>query len=76
MSDRLEDASKDFEKLVELSSPDTQQKARALLKLGRIYIKLGNTASAKQSLENALEIDRKIDVFTPAERAEIKSIIQ
>ena len=76
MANRLGDAAKDLEKLVELSSSDTRQKARALLKLGRIYAKLGDMVSAKQRLENALEIDRKIDVFTPAERAEIKSIIQ
>jgi tetratricopeptide (TPR) repeat protein len=76
MPNRLEDAVKDLEKLVELSSSDTQQKARALLKLGHIYAKLGNMVSAKQRLEKALEIDRKIDVFTPAEQAEIKNIIQ
>jgi len=76
MSNRLKDAVKNLEKLVELSSSDTQQKARALLKLGRIYTKLGDKVSAKQRLENAIEIDRKIDVFTPAERAEIKSMNQ
>ena len=76
MSNRLGDAAKDLEKLVELSSSDTQQKARALLKLGRIYAKLGDMVSAKLRLENAIEIDRKIDAFTPAERAEIKNIIQ
>jgi len=76
MPTRLGDAAKDFEKVVELSSSDTQQKAKALLKLGRIYVKLDDMVSAKRRLESASEIDRKIDVFTPAERAEIKSITQ
>jgi tetratricopeptide (TPR) repeat protein len=76
ISNRLNDAVKDLEKLVELSSSDTQQKARALLKLGRIYAKLGNKISSKQRLDKAMEIDSKIDVFTSAERAEIKSMNQ
>ena len=76
MPDQLGNAAKDFEKVVELSSSDTQQKAKALLKLGRIYVKLDDMVIAKRRLESASEIDRKIDVFTPAERAEIKSIIQ
>jgi tetratricopeptide (TPR) repeat protein len=75
MPNRLGDAAKDLEKLVELSSSDTRQKAWALLKLSRIYAKLGDMVSAKQRLENALEIDRKIDVFTLAERSEIGMIL-
>jgi len=68
---RLDDARGDFEKLVELSLPDTPQRAKALLQLGRICVKLNEVEQAKQNLNNALEIDQKIDVFTPDERSEI-----
>ncbi len=76
MADRLADARNDFERLVELSLPDTRQQAKALLQLGRVCAKLNELDKAKQHLNNALEIDRKIDVFTPDERSEIARIIQ
>ncbi|MFX0197134.1 MAG: tetratricopeptide repeat protein [Candidatus Hodarchaeota archaeon] len=76
MADRLADARKDFERLVELSPSDTRQQAKALLQLGRICAKLDDLVQAKQHLQNALEIDRKIDVFTPEERSEIARILQ
>ena len=76
LPDRLADARKDFEKLVELLPPDTRELAKALLKLARICVKLNDLAQAKQHLEKALEIDRKIDVFTPDERSEITRILQ
>ncbi len=76
LADRLADARNDFEKLVELSLPDSRQQAKALLQLGRICAKLNDLVQAKQHLKNALEIDRKIDVFTPDERSEITRIVQ
>ena len=76
MADRLADARNDFERLVELSLPDTRQQAKALLQLGRVCAKLNELDKAKQHLNNALEIDRKIDVFTPDERSEIARIVQ
>ena len=76
MPDRLADAKKDFERLVELSPPDTPQRAKALLQLGRVCAKLNDFVPAKQYLKNALEIDQKIDIFTPDERSEIARIIQ
>ncbi|UCE46766.1 MAG: tetratricopeptide repeat protein, partial [Phycisphaerales bacterium] len=76
LADRLPDARNDFERLVELSSPGTSQRARALLKLGRICVKLNDLAQAEQHLKNAQEIDRKIDVFTPDERSEIMRFVQ
>ncbi len=75
MPDRLADARNDFEKLARLSAPDTRQKATALLNLGRTCAKLNDPARAKQHLQDALEIDRKIGVFTPDERAEIANIL-
>ena len=76
LPDRLADAKKDFERLVQLSLPDTRQRAKALLQLGRICAKLNDPVQAKQHLKTALEIDRKIDVFTPDERSEITGILQ
>ena len=76
MADRLADAKKDFERLVELLPSGTGQYAKALLQLGRICARLKDFVQAKEHLEKALEIDREIDVFTPNERAEISKIIQ
>jgi tetratricopeptide (TPR) repeat protein len=76
LPDRLTDARKDFEKLVELSPPDTRELAKALLQLGRICAKLNDLIQAEEHLKKALEIDRKIDVFTPDERDEIRRILQ
>ncbi len=76
MADRLADAKKDFEKLVRLSPPDSRQRAKALLQLGRICARLDDLAQAKQHLMDALEIDRKSEVLTSAERSEISRIVQ
>jgi len=76
MEDRLAEARNDFERLVELSPSDTRQRAKALLQLGRICAKLDDLVQAEQHLKNALEIDRKLDVFTTDERSEITRIIQ
>jgi len=76
IADRLADAKKDFEKLVRLSPPDSRQRAKALLQLGRICARLDDLAQAKQHLTDALEIDRKSDVLTAAERSEIERIVQ
>ena len=74
--DRLADARTDFKTLVDISSDDTAQKAKALLKLGRICVKLNDPVQAKQHMKNALEIDQKINVLTPDELSEIKKILQ
>jgi tetratricopeptide (TPR) repeat protein len=74
MENSLGDAKKDFEKLVELIPSNSREKARALLKLGRICVKLDDITQAKQHLKQALDLDRKLDVFTPAEREEIAGI--
>jgi Tfp pilus assembly protein PilF len=47
-----------------------------LLQVGRICVKLKDLAQAKEHLQNALEIDRKVNAFTLAERTEISSLIQ
>jgi tetratricopeptide (TPR) repeat protein len=73
--DRLTDAKSDFEELARLSSSDPSR-AKALLQLGRTCAKLNDFTQARQYLENAMEIDRKIQVFTPDERSEISRIIE
>lgn len=75
MPDHLDDAKSDFEKLVRLSSSDDRRRAKALLQLGRICAKLGDLPQARQCLENAMDIDQKLRVFTPSERSEISEII-
>ncbi len=74
LPDRLVDAKADFGRLVEKSPSDTEQKARALLQLGRVCARLKDLPEAKQHLEEALKIDKKINAFTPAERTEITEI--
>ena len=76
MPDRLADARTDFQTLVGASPDDTRQKAKALLKLGRICAKLNDLVQAKQHMKNAREIDQKINVLTPDERSEITRILQ
>jgi tetratricopeptide (TPR) repeat protein len=76
MSGRLADAKKDFERLLQLASPDTRRQAKTLLHLGRVCAKLNDLTQAREHLENALEIDQKIDVFTTDERSEITQILQ
>jgi len=76
MPNRLADAKRDFQRLVELSSADTPQQAKALLQLGRICAKLNDLDQAKQHMKNALEIDQKINILTPDERSEITRILQ
>jgi len=76
MADRLADARSDFERLIELSPPDTREKAKALLQLGRVCAKLNDLEQAKQHLENALGIDQKLNVFTTDERSEVARILK
>jgi tetratricopeptide (TPR) repeat protein len=76
MPDGLESARLDFTRLVDMSPDDTHQKAKALLKLGRICIKLEDLENAKQHMKYALEIDKKINVLTPDERSEIAKVLQ
>ena len=73
---RVTNAKGDFERLVELSDPDTHQRAKALLQLGRVCVRLNELNQAKHHLNSALEINKQIDAFTPAEQSEIARILQ
>ena len=78
LPDRLADAKNDFIQLAnpDVSGADTRERAKALLWLGRICDKLDELTEAIQYLQSALEIDRKMNVFTPDERSEIARILQ
>jgi tetratricopeptide (TPR) repeat protein len=76
MPDRLTAARTDFKTIVDALPNDTRQKVKALFKLGQICAKLDDLVQAKQHMENALEIDQKINVLTPDERSEITRILQ
>jgi tetratricopeptide (TPR) repeat protein len=72
--ERFDEARSDFETLLGLSASDSHRLAKSLLQLGRICTKLNQIDKAKEHLKKALEIDQKIDVFTPEERLEIDQL--
>jgi len=73
---RFTDARADFEALVVLSPPDSERMAKALLQLGRTCKKLNESDKVNEHLNKALEIDGKINVFTPEERSEIDQLMK
>jgi tetratricopeptide (TPR) repeat protein len=73
---RLEEARAAYQKRVELNQPGTRDRANALLQLGRTCARLDDMAEAHRCLQQALEIDRQRDVFTPEERAEIAELLE
>lgn len=75
ISGRLEEAQRDFRNLVRNQADGSRGKAKALLKLGRVCVQLGDRAGAKQHFSAALEIDQKLGVFTPQERAEMATVL-
>ncbi|MBN1361370.1 MAG: tetratricopeptide repeat protein [Sedimentisphaerales bacterium] len=76
MPGRLADAKRDFEEIVRLSATNQRRQAKALLQLGRVCAKQGDLAQAKRHLERSLEVDRRLAVFTPAEKSEIATLLQ
>ncbi len=75
MSDRLAEAKKDFDRILELASEDQRRQAKTHAQLARICVKLNELARAKDHVEKALEMDQKASVLTPEERTEIGSIL-
>lgn len=71
MAGHLDDAKRDFEKLLSLSQPNSSQRAKAHMQLGRINNKLGDNRAAEEHFDKAMGIDQAIDVLTPAEKSEI-----
>jgi len=76
MDDRLEDARRDFQKCVELAARPDAARAKALLQLGRVCLRLHDRSQARRHFQEALQIDRQLQVFTPQERSEAVSLSQ
>ncbi len=76
MPDRLAEAKSCFEEIIGLSSSDPRRLAATCLQLGRLCVKLDDAVQARQYLERALEVDRKDNVLTAQERAEIGRLIE
>ena len=66
----------EYEKIVELTAANNQMKASALVRLGHICIELKDLSNAAQYLQNALEINQTINVFTAEQVSEITEILQ
>lgn len=79
MPDRLAEAKIYFGDIVRISSrsasPDPHREAHASFQLGRICVKLDESAQARKYLSRALEIDRTAGVLTPEDRAEIDRLV-
>jgi tetratricopeptide (TPR) repeat protein len=73
---RLKAARADFEKAVELARDDVQARTKALVKLGRTCLKLGEVPHASQYLNEALRMDREHDVLTASERSDVAECIK
>ena len=73
---QLEQAKKDFEKIIELTPAGSRQQAKAFLNLGRISLKLNDNVEAKKYYQNAQEINQKLNIFTPAELTEVQENIK
>lgn len=72
---RLADARADFEKCEQLAAAESDDKGRALFKLGRVCAQLGDQRSARQHLLDARELDRRLECLTPAQRDEIDNLL-
>ncbi|MEJ2650077.1 MAG: tetratricopeptide repeat protein [Sedimentisphaerales bacterium] len=75
MNNRLADARDDYERLVELTPANSPPRVSALLGLGRVYAKLKELDQAQHYLQDALEINRQIEVLTQEEISEIQNIL-
>ncbi len=76
LPDQVRQARTDFEACVRLAPPESADRARALVKLGRICVKLGDVVQAGNHLDAAAMIDVRHPVFTNDERSEIRDILK
>ncbi|MHC4718157.1 MAG: tetratricopeptide repeat protein, partial [Planctomycetota bacterium] len=72
---RLDDAKRDFEKVLAMVPEGSREQAKALLQLGRAHAKLGDLPEARSCFRKARAIDQRRSVFTDKERKEISGII-
>jgi len=73
--DMLTEARKDLERCLTMVRDIPSTRAKTLLYLGRIYMRQGETALAKRTLRQVLEIDRQHKVLTDDERAETEQLV-
>ena len=73
---RLTEARNDYEKILELTLTETQKKAETLLQLGRICSQLKDSVNTKKYLNEALEIDKKLNCFTKEDHSEIETLLK
>ena len=71
---RYEDARRDFEELTKTASVDTPAFARACLQLARVCAKLGDRPGFQNAVQEAVQADRRLKVFTDQERAELDEL--
>ena len=74
MPGRLEDARRDFEECAARKPADTTGRARVLLRLAAVTSDLGDQAATQKYLQEALAIDRRLDVFSTQERQRIATL--
>ncbi|MCD6304530.1 MAG: tetratricopeptide repeat protein, partial [Planctomycetes bacterium] len=72
---RLGEARKEYEDCARLAPAGSIYKVRALLHLGKVCLRLGDTAAAHKHVERALQIDALWSVLSPAERAEASGLL-
>ncbi len=75
MEGRLADAKADFNRLVEVSPPNSPNQAKALVQLGRVCVQLNEINQAIRHLTQAQSIDRTTPVFTDEERQKIAKLL-
>ena len=68
---RADDARRDFERCANLSPANSGSRARVLLRLAAVTADLGDQAATQKYLQEALVIDRRLNVFSPQEREQI-----
>ena len=74
LPDRLADARHDLERCAELTRPGSAARARALLKLIRVAVRVDDDAATLRQMREALDIDHRLNVFSPQERQEISDL--
>ena len=74
ISGRAEDARRDFERCIALSPANSGNRARILLRLAAVTSELGDQGATQKHLEEALTIDRRLNIFSPEERQQIAAL--
>jgi tetratricopeptide (TPR) repeat protein len=73
--DRPADAQKDLQRCLGLADTPATTRASALRQLGLLEAKQKDTESARKHLTEAMELDKKLDVFDQSERAEMQTVL-